>query len=439
MTTAQWTGRLAAGIALALLSAPAPAQYGGQRGRDSEEPRIVARVKPHEWTLTTRVNVRLDQFARDANGMPLTTGFKFDTVSVIFPLIPETASSISAPIEPVEGVERYRPYIKGRLMLNDATVNERPEVLSNYAAGARLGKWTHRDWSGKEMTLEVTLPVTAYQTTFDEKLAMAAGWPDAWPEPAASCMQPQYWIDLDPAKGPYDMTPIKEFVRRATNGKDPKSVPPAMLAKVLAGEVLRAVNPSAGDGLNFNRTGELEGIDLKGAPQTLLDGRGSEFDMACVLVAAYRAAGLPARTVIGYDVGEGKTGNRFLGKSGSAELRAWVEFPLLDKDSKIVWVPVDVVRMRKSGSRPKPIAQRWPFFGEHDELDRVIPFAFQFHPPTTVVAYGSPAFWGWLVTPKPPDRVMQTVRFGAITTPTTAEEQKRRREEERQRQGGGRK
>jgi len=101
-----------------------------------------------------------------------------------------------------------------------------------------------------------------------------------------------------------------------------------------------------------------------------------------------------------------------------------------------VWVPVDVVRMRRSGSRAKPIDQKWPYFGEHDELDRVIPFAFQFHPPTTVVAHGSPAFWGWLVTPKPPDRVLQTVRFLAITAPVTIEDQRRKQEEAKKKREG---
>src|SRR5581483_8784634 len=146
---------------------------------------------------------------------------------------------------------------------------------------------------------------------------------------------------------------------------------------------------------------------------TLKKGKGSEFDMVCALAAVYRAAGLPARTVIGFDVGQSKTdGRRFLGKRGSSELRAWVEFPLVNpRDNALVWVPVDIVRMRKSSSRAKPLEQRWPFFGDNDALDRVIPFAFQFHPPTTVVSYGSPAFWGWLVMPKPPERVLQAVRF----------------------------
>jgi hypothetical protein len=113
-----------------------------------------------------------------------------------------------------------------------------------------------------------------------------------------------------------------------------------------------------------------------------------------------------------------------------------VEFALVDpQTSREIWIPVDVARMRKGSSRPPSLDRPWKYFGEHDELDGIIPFAFQFHPPTTVVAHGSPAFWGWMVTPKPPDKLVQVVRFDAITTPKTAEDQRREREAEKKGRG----
>jgi hypothetical protein len=81
------------------------------------------------------------------------------------------------------------------------------------------------------------------------------------------------------------------------------------------------------------------------------------------------------------------------------------------------WIPVDVVRMRKSGSRTQPLDKEWKFFGTHDELSGVIPFAMHFHPPTSVRAYGSPGFWGWLVSPKPPETAVQALTFTAWRTP----------------------
>ena len=130
--------------------------------------------------------------------------------------------------------------------------------------------------------------------------------------------------------------------------------------------------------------------------------------------------GLPARIVVGYDIGEEKDPDRknFLERRNSASLRAWIEFALFEETTQqVTWVPVDVVRMRKSSSRAKPTDQTWDFFGTHDELNGIVPFSFHFHPQTTVRAYGSPGFWGWLVTPKPPERAVQALTFLAYRTP----------------------
>src|SRR5690349_16929265 len=87
-----WSWRtLAAGAAVLALSGAALAQYGHPKakppaGKKDDAPPILDRVKPHDWTLTAYVNVRIDQTGRDSNGMPLTTGFRFDTASVIFPM-----------------------------------------------------------------------------------------------------------------------------------------------------------------------------------------------------------------------------------------------------------------------------------------------------------------------------------------------------------------
>ncbi len=55
-------------------------------------------------------------------------------------------------------------------------------------------------------------------------------------------------------------------------------------------------------------------------------------------------------------------------------------------------------------------------FGNLEDFERVIPFAFQFHPPTTVRSYGSPAFWGWLMLPEAPEGAKQTITFNATST-----------------------
>lgn len=395
----------AACVALAaMVTSPAHAQEGP----------LLKREKPHDWTLravvTVRVNVEIDRKTK----MPRKEDFDIQTAAVVFPFLRETAGHSRAG-DP-----------SGVLLIDNRECDKNPQTLTDYPSGTELGKWTMVDWKAEEVELQVTLPVTSFDTVFDEKAATRLGWPkDPWPPVPASTFRPQLFIDVG-TEGPADMTPVQDLLKKWTGGKDPKSLPPVTLAKFLAGEVVKHVQVS-GNGLRYNRKGEVEGLDLQGAWETAKRGRGSEWDMVCLLTALYRQAGLPARTVIGYDVGDRKAGDKFLGRNSSGSLRAWVEFALLDSSATtpVVWVPVDVVRLRKSSTRPPPLDKTWSFFGTHDELSGVIPFAFQFHPPTDVVAHGSAAFWGWMVTPKPPERVIQAIRFDAISTPKRAEDMKK--------------
>ena len=72
-------------------------------------------------------------------------------------------------------------------------------------------------------------------------------------------------------------------------------------------------------------------------------------------------------------------------------------------------------KSRSQSSRVKPLDQPWKYFGTHDQLDDICPFAFQYHPPTTVMAHGSFAFWGWLTLPEV-QVAEQFIRFQANMT-----------------------
>ena len=145
--------------------------------------------------------------------------------------------------------------------------------------------------------------------------------------------------------------------------------------------------------------------------------------MACVLCAAYRNAGLPARTVIGLDVTESKGQDAILaGKGKNDRLRSWVEFCLFDESTgKELWVPADPARQRASSNRPPAFDRPWKYFGNNDDLDDVLPLAFQYHPPTTVIAHGSPCLWGWLTTPEL-QVAEQSMRWLTATTPVRPED-----------------
>lgn len=409
--------RLFAMGVMALAAVPCVGQIGKQKKEEKNAaPKIVERMEPHDWTMTVTVGLRPFTQNNVKTKMPEREVFDFTSAAVVWPLARGSAS------HDLRVAERD---LDGKLKLNDRVVLEHPtEILSDYPAGVKLAKWALQGWTGEEVELQVKIPVTSYRTKFDEAGAMQLKWPTSGWGTAQSALEPEYFIDIG-MDGPYDMTPVKELIKKWTGGKDPKSLAPAQLAKYFAGEVIRHVQPN-GNGITMAKTGEMEGIALQGAPETAKTGRGTEYDMVCLLVAVYRQVGLPARCVIGLDAGDGKD-SRFLGKKGSSNLRVWAEFALIDarQQDPVVWVPVDVVRMRKSSTRPPPLERPWPYFGDNKEMDGVIPFAYQFFPPVKgVVSHGSPAFYGWMVTPAPPKNVIQTVRFDAITTPRRGDDPK---------------
>lgn len=419
-TMAAWIGAAAA--------AAITAGASGQKLWEGDG--VVKRGDPHDWTL--QVTVRLSAYPeQDPNHhMPdMAQPFQFTSAAVVFPLIDQTASSVA----------KAPPESTGVLSLNGQPSDTTPELLTDYPCGTRLGKWTLKDWTGQEVQLQVTIKETCWRTRFDEAAAAKLGWPSGgWSGIPATCFAPEFGVEIAPGEDAKSaeahMQVVKDLVSKWLGGKDPKTLPPVLVAKTLCGEVARLVQVS-GNGLTYTITGEVSGLQLQGAASTAQSRRGSEFDTVGLLAAAYRIAGLPARTVIGWDVGEAKRDkSKFLAKQGSGQLRAWVEFALADPavPGGISWVPVDVISLRKTSSRTPAIDRPWPGFGSSDELNGVLPFSFQYHPPTTVVAQGSPAFYGWLVTPKPPDKAVQALRFMAITTAKTAETQQQKEQDQRE-------
>lgn len=379
-------------------------------------------IKPgrtRNWTLKPEVHLASYQtdpnkLGRGGNRELQVIRLKFETAAVVFPVPYGSASHVTD----TDGV-------KGVLYFDDKPVDRDIDYADNYAAGTRLARWEMTNREGRELDLRLEIPMTCWETQFDESLAERAIWPagGVWPGEAASTFGPQLGVE-------YQAPALVAAINNWTNGKDPKTIKPVMLAKFLASKVMEVTQVS-GYGYVNARNGELEGFELQGAGRTLELGRGSEHDIACVLCAVYRAAGLPARTVIGYDITEtkGQDVGYLEGKTGAAKIRSWVEFYLFDESAnKGIWVPVDITRQRKSSSKAPPIDKPWKYFGSNDELDDVMPVAFQYHPPTTVVAHGSPAFWGWLTTPRIQTGPSQYIQFQSMSTPNRGKPKPPKRE-----------
>ncbi|MCA9279684.1 MAG: transglutaminase domain-containing protein [Phycisphaeraceae bacterium] len=365
---------------------------------------------PKSLTLMVRLGIRQADLV-DGKGMPTESDFTFEEATVVFPVLDRTASSSGSDVTKA----------KAEVSVGDTQFPGNVTVKPNMNSGARFGYWHIPAATGASVSFTLEYPMFCFNTVFDEEAAMKVAWPTGkWPTVCTSTFEPQLYLDYGPVNGkvgPYDTKPIDDNITKWLKGQSPDSMPPVLLAKTLAGAVQGSVQIST-QGLNFNKNGEIEGLDLKSPAETLTSRRGSQFEMSALLTAVYRRAGLPARVVVGFDVGEDDD-KLFTGKKKENALRAWTEFALWDESTKtLTWVPVDVPRMRKSSSRPRGVDREWPFFGTHDELNRVVPIAHHFHPPAPINtrAYGSPAFYGLWFRPDAPGIAIQHIAFSAIST-----------------------
>lgn len=377
-------------------------------------------------------NAGMTRTVKDPSGKsaqePVITPFKFDSMRVLFPMLRRTASSeLLGVVQPWEDLAGGKLGYRGRLMFAERLVDFEPEILdansmTTYAA------WDFRpakDEEAREVEVKVQYPIRCYATAFDEKAAMSVKWPDSWPREAQDALQPQLYIEQginDAGEiADYNKENIKKAVQLFLSEqgiKNPKDAPPVRVAKALAGGVWNTVNPS-GDGISKRkRTSEVMGLTIQAPTSTLEQGIGSPHDMVALLVALLREAGIPARPVIGVDIG-GRD-DKFLSKgSDKRKLHSWAEFYLYDEANKTYnWVPIDIIKMRRSTTRPPRIEQPWRGFGTCPDMEATAPFAVAYHPPQRgVAAYGAGGFWGWFVTPQTPKHAEQVLTFSAGGVP----------------------
>lgn len=332
--------------------------------------------------------------------IPATGRICLDAAEIVFPLIPSSAMH-----------EARLDRARARVLVNNVLADNSPRLLEGYQGPTTLAAWRITNVDAHLITLIVEVPMRSYQTRIDEHRAFEIDWPaEDWSPEIALLLEPQLFVEVnDPA--------VQSLVERWTNGR-PQNAKPYHLAKYLAGRVVEYVQPSEGlyrtaaRGPQAGRTTTafVSGFNVNGAAHAATRGRGSPHDLACLLTAVYRAAGLPARLVIGLDQ---KKNNQ----SFPPVVRAWAEFYLLDERTGLgEWIPVDVVRQREFSSRMPPIKQRWEFFGHNEEFDFMVPIAHHWHPPTVVTNVGAPAFWGWLPQPENP-LADQELRIWAFETP----------------------
>lgn len=419
-------------------SAAAPAQRPGTASTAAQRdvPKVgpyLERIEPQSWILKAYIRLNSDRPDQtdaapgtSADGktalVPRITPFKFTKIAVVFPGIESSASS-----------ECRLKRIEGTLRIDDQIVDQQTKVMDSalYHSGVKLVRLetpdapSPQEKTAREVSIEYTIPMVCSSTRYDEDAAEKVPWPTGpWPVEAGSTLTPQLFVDmyLDEHTMPL---PYNEEANKILQGfigsalrvarvSNPKDVPPARLAKLLTRQIWQDIQISGTGRVGRARTGELVGLDIQPPAQTITEKRGDEHDVTALAAAVFRKAGLPTRTVIGYDM-YAKENVAFLREEkASRDLRSWVEFALYDEAKNTInWIPIDIARLRKASSRPGDINRPWKYFGTHDELNSMLPFAFQFHPPTDVVAYRAPGFWGWYVEPVAPAHALQAIRFDA--------------------------
>ncbi len=399
---------------------------------------VLRTTSERAWTLALRYRAANDGFAnrgrrgRYAPGAKV-SGQVFDIgrAAVVVPAIDASATHTAAG----EASAVWR--IDGR------AVDKTPTLLEGYQNGETLARLDANSITGVDsFEVWIDLPMRARSVDFDESAALEIGWPGGpWPALCASALQPQ--LAIDPANAH-----VRAFVER-TVGLPPYADPPALIAKKLAAGIINRFQPN-GLGFEYDRSGnfagiEFDAIDFRGTNPFLgitIDVEnvtaerftGSPADMTALYVASLRAAGVPSRPVIGYDLFSApeasdeeldslgaECGERF--KDGDTlqfpRLVYWAEFALYDEDANTLeWVPVDVFAQRRLSSRARPIDQRWFFFGNNPCGEARLPISFHFFPPTTVVGMGAPLSWGWISEPEVP-LLTQSLRVWASGTPVT--------------------
>jgi len=413
-----------------------PALAQGPAGEEVELPEVTAPENPtlrttgeRVWILSLRWRAFSEDFLdgdlRRLGPNPRVRGavrrddlFDLGRAVIALPLPEATATH-----EPV--IEQA----KGSLRFDDLVADEAIELVPGYQAGERLALLHAEGITGAEdLEAWLDVPMVCRSVDFDEEHAREIGWPEGpWPAVAASALLPQ--LGVDPSN-----ENVRDLVERAA-GVRPFTDPPALVAKKIAAAVVNRFQPS-GLGFEYDRSGRFAGLAVGFENETATTLTGSPADMAALYAAALRAAGLPARLVVGYNLNaapEGREeslgylpphcGTRFREGDSLAlpSLAFWVEFALYDEPAgTLEWIPVDVVAQRRVSSRARPVDQRWLFFGNHPCAEALLPISHHFFPPTTVVGMGAPLMWGWIATPETP-LLTQTLRAwgrgAAVTVP----------------------
>lgn len=248
-------------------------------------------------------------------------------------------------------------------------------------------------YRGTKLNWQLSFRTQVWESRLNDRAAQNLTWPEKWPEEVSDGLKPQLYIESD---DPMFARSIKELTRGNL-----RLAPPYLAAKeIIRLAITRTQVSGTGTARGFH--GEIQGLNLQGAKQTWLTGKGTEHDLVCVCVALLRAADIPARPVIG--VFEDERTNR-------DQFKSWVEFYMVGAG----WIPFDPDEMRGKAIANLNIRDPWPDLGTLKDLNDWIPLSYFFIPPLSVEAPYKPIVWGWDPRPGGDPSTIPVVSFSMIS------------------------
>jgi hypothetical protein len=215
-----------------------------------------------------------------------------------------------------------------------------------------------------------------FSSSLHEQGALQIGWPNAWPEDVASFLDPSDFIQSDRSRFQQAVSDVL--------GENPKQYNPHLAAKMLIRHCVRNIS-SNGQYTAFDGQ-PVRGFNIRGALAAASRGSGSATDLVCACVAILRAAGIPARPVIGMTISD-TVGT----KKVPAQYIVWAEYAL----PNVGWVPFNPDRMRGTVDN-LPLHEPWQGLGTMPWLNRRVPIAYTFVAGGKAKAYDAIGPWGWV-------------------------------------------
>lgn len=203
---------------------------------------------------------------------------------------------------------------------------------------------------------KVEFQSTTFSSELDEKDAVNIPWPEEWAD--------EFDVFLQPSK--FIQSGDQIFQDAINENGNPKSVSIHIAAKVLIRYCLQHIQS---DGLYSKSKGSIsQGLKVRGARNAVKTGNGSAVDLVCTCIAILRAAGIPARPVVGVTVAD------TLGaKEIAPSYIVWGEYAL----PGVGWIPFNTKRMRGTVDNLS-LSEPWQGLGTLPWLNRRIPIAWNF-------------------------------------------------------------